>query len=196
MTTARDQLGKADTITIAAIEAGVPALIEARNLIDRFQRMIRRKAKAELDPWIADARHSLLAPFANGILKDKAAVSAAITEPNHRLRSIFAKSSSLVADAGLGQSWDELRVALGKIRKDGYSFTHGEFNPGVVGVAAPIFNSEKLILGSVGVAWQEEDLQDVDQAMVVLAVKRAAREITQKVASATPGMDLLPRAVG
>ncbi len=81
MTTARDQLSKADTITIAAIEADVPALIEARNLIDRFQRMIRRKAKAELDLWIADARHSLFAPFANGILKDKAAVSAAITEP-------------------------------------------------------------------------------------------------------------------
>lgn len=35
----------------------------------------------ELDPWIADARDSLFAPFTNGILKDKAAVSAAITEP-------------------------------------------------------------------------------------------------------------------
>jgi transposase len=81
MTTARDQLSKADTITIAAIEAGVPALIQARNLIDRFQTMIRRKARTELDPWIADARDSLFAPFANGILKDKAAVSAAITEP-------------------------------------------------------------------------------------------------------------------
>lgn len=80
MTTARDQLSKADTITIAAIEVGVPALIQARNLIDRFQTMIRRKAKTELDPWIADARDSLFAPF-NGILKDKAAVSAAITEP-------------------------------------------------------------------------------------------------------------------
>lgn len=42
--------------------------------------MIRRKAKTELDPWIADASDSLFA-FANGILKDKAAVSAAITEP-------------------------------------------------------------------------------------------------------------------
>jgi transposase len=81
MTTARDQLSKADTITIAAIEAGVPALIQARNLIDRFQTMIRRKARTELDPWIADARDSLFAPFANGILKDKAAVSAAIAEP-------------------------------------------------------------------------------------------------------------------
>ncbi|MGO7668019.1 hypothetical protein ACC697_37440 [Rhizobium ruizarguesonis] len=76
MTTARDQLSKADTITIAAIAASLPALIQARNLIDRFQTMIRRKARTELDQWIADARDSLFAPFANGILKDKAAVSA------------------------------------------------------------------------------------------------------------------------
>jgi transposase len=75
MTTARDELSKADTITIAAIEAGVPALIEARNLIDRFQTMIRPKAKTE-HQWIAKACDSLFAPFANGILKDKAAVSA------------------------------------------------------------------------------------------------------------------------
>lgn len=43
--------------------------------------IIQSKAKTELDPWIADARDSLFAPFVNGILKDKAAVSAAITEP-------------------------------------------------------------------------------------------------------------------
>jgi hypothetical protein len=36
MTTARDHLSKADTATIAAIEDGVPALVDARGLIDRF----------------------------------------------------------------------------------------------------------------------------------------------------------------
>ncbi|PRA49256.1 ISL3 family transposase [Brucella pituitosa] len=81
MTTAQDQLSKADTITIAAIEAGVPALLTARNLIDRFQIMIRKKAEAELDEWICDARNSLLVAFANGIMKDKAAVGAAISLP-------------------------------------------------------------------------------------------------------------------
>lgn len=55
--------------------AGVPGLIQACNLIDRFQIMIRRKAKTGLDQWIVDARDSLFDPFANGILKDKAAVS-------------------------------------------------------------------------------------------------------------------------
>jgi len=59
-TTARDKLSKADTITIAAIEAGVPALLSARNLIDRFQTMIRKKAEAELDQWICDALNSPL----------------------------------------------------------------------------------------------------------------------------------------
>ena len=81
MTTARDHLGKADTVTIAAIEARVPAIVQARILIDRFHAMIRKKTEAELDPWIADAVPSLIASFATGINKDKAAVRAAITEP-------------------------------------------------------------------------------------------------------------------
>jgi transposase len=81
MTTARDHLSKADTITIAAIEAGVPTLVGARALIERFQAMVRQKVVADLEPWIATAGASLIASFASGILKDKAAVSAAITEP-------------------------------------------------------------------------------------------------------------------
>jgi transposase len=81
MTTARDHLSKADTVTIAAIETGVPVLVEARSLIDRFHSMIRGKTVADLDPWIADARTSLIASFAAGITRDKAAVCAAITEP-------------------------------------------------------------------------------------------------------------------
>ena len=81
MTTARDYLSKADTITIAAIEAAVPMLVEARGLIDRFHSMIRKTVAAELDPWIVDAKASLIASLATGIIKDKAAVRAAIAEP-------------------------------------------------------------------------------------------------------------------
>jgi transposase len=79
MTMARDHLSKADTITVAALEAGVPALTEARKLVDRFHAMIRQKADADLEPWINAASASLIASFANGIAKDAAAVRAAIT---------------------------------------------------------------------------------------------------------------------
>lgn len=81
MTTARDHLSKADTVTIAAIEAGVPPLVEARTLVERFQAMLRKKLVADLEPWITAASGGLIGSFASGVIKDKAAVRAAIAEP-------------------------------------------------------------------------------------------------------------------
>lgn len=81
MTIGRDTLTKAETVTVAAIEAGMPALVEARELIAEFHMMIRRKAAAGLGTWTERARASLVASFANGVTKDEAAVRAAITLP-------------------------------------------------------------------------------------------------------------------
>jgi len=81
MTIGRDTLSKAESVTVAAIEAGVPTLVEAREIIAEFHMMIRRKAAAELTPWIERARASLVASFASGVSKDEAPVRAAITLP-------------------------------------------------------------------------------------------------------------------
>ena len=81
MTIGRDTIAKAETVTIAAIEAGIPALVEAREIIDAFHAMVRRKATAELTPWIERAHESLVASFASGVAKDEAAVRAAIALP-------------------------------------------------------------------------------------------------------------------
>lgn len=78
MTTCRDALSKADTLTVAAVEAGVPPLVEARGIIETFHSMIRRKTEADLNPWIERGRSSLVASFANGIDRDIDAVRAAI----------------------------------------------------------------------------------------------------------------------
>jgi transposase len=78
LTIGRDQLSKAQTITVAAIERGVAALAQARDLIAEFQGIIRRKALPELDAWLDRAAFSGLAAFAKGIVKDKDAVQAAI----------------------------------------------------------------------------------------------------------------------
>jgi hypothetical protein len=43
--------------------------------------MIQRKSQPNLDPWLDRARASLVASFANGVIKDKAAVGAAIDLP-------------------------------------------------------------------------------------------------------------------
>jgi transposase len=77
----RERLSKSETVTVAAIEGGVPSLVDAREIITAFQALIRRKSLADLDPWLERAKSSLVASFANGVTKDKAAVSAAISSP-------------------------------------------------------------------------------------------------------------------
>ena len=81
MTVGRDTLSKAETITVAAVEAGVPTLLEAREIVAEFHGMIRRGAAAELSSWVERARASLIASFARGVPNDEAAVRAAIILP-------------------------------------------------------------------------------------------------------------------
>jgi transposase len=81
MTIGRNSLSKAETVTITAIEAGVPRLVEAREMIAKFQAMVRNKTDTGLAMWIEAARQSLVASFVNGVAKDEAAVLAAITLP-------------------------------------------------------------------------------------------------------------------
>jgi len=77
----------------------VPLLVEAREVIAAFQAMIRKKSLADLEPWLERARSGLVTSFANGVAKDRAAVSAAITSPwsNGQTEGQSPNSSSLSA---------------------------------------------------------------------------------------------------
>ena len=81
LTIGRDALSKSETVTVAAIEDGVPPLVEARDVIAAFQGMIRKRSLPDLEPWLARAQASLVASFAAGVAKDLAAVAAAISLP-------------------------------------------------------------------------------------------------------------------
>ena len=116
--------------------------------------------------------------------------------PAHRYRSIYHRNSQVIAESNLGTTWKEFRDRLAQMRKEGIAVSHGEFLPGIVGVSAPIFNSENLILGSVGIACEESDLNDVGVKKATVVVKRAGREITRRIAATYQGIDLPPRAIG
>jgi DNA-binding IclR family transcriptional regulator len=100
--------------------------------------------------------------------------------PHHRLKSIYPRHRKEIESADLGNTWSSFRANLGSIKRDGYLVTIGEFNPGVYSVAAPILTDQKTALGSVGVAWDEKQRQDVDVAHAVSAVKRAATTISDR----------------
>lgn len=67
--------------TVAAIEDGVPALVEAREVVGAFQTMVRAMAPDRLEGWLTRAGTSLVASFARGVGQDKPAVLEAITLP-------------------------------------------------------------------------------------------------------------------
>jgi transposase len=81
MLSERDQLTREDAITVATIESGVPMLSPARELVERFHRMLRERDPDALPAWIADVAGSMLASFGKGIAADQAVVGAAMTQP-------------------------------------------------------------------------------------------------------------------
>jgi len=81
MLSLRDQLTKEEAITVASIERGVPILVSARDLVERFHQMVRDHDPDALPVWITDAAGSVLSSFAKGVAADYAAVAAALTQP-------------------------------------------------------------------------------------------------------------------
>jgi transposase len=79
MTLERDNLTKAQTMTVAAIEESLPDLVEARDVVESFHDMLCRKSSGDLEAWIERAAKSLVASFANRVIRDRAAIQNAIT---------------------------------------------------------------------------------------------------------------------
>jgi hypothetical protein len=71
LTIGRGGLSKAETVTFAPIEGGVTLLVQAREIIAAFQAMVQKEYLADLGPWLERTRTSLLASFANGVVKQE-----------------------------------------------------------------------------------------------------------------------------
>jgi DNA-binding IclR family transcriptional regulator len=72
--------------------------------------------------------------------------------PPRTLKALFAHHAEEIADADLGASFAEFRRGLAAIRRAGVSVSRGEIDPGRVGVAAPIFDQDRAVLGSLSLA--------------------------------------------
>lgn len=116
--------------------------------------------------------------------------------PPHQLRSIFQHHQRTIALAGLGTDWQSFRDCLAEIRKAGFFVSHGEFNPGVFGISAPVFNVDELVVGSIGIAGSEDNLDRKRLSEYCDAVVNAASQLSDILAN--DGTDLVnpPRAYG
>jgi DNA-binding IclR family transcriptional regulator len=72
--------------------------------------------------------------------------------PPRTLKALFVHDAAEIAAAGLGAGWEEFRRGLAAIRRGGVSVSRGEIDAGRVGVAAPLFDKDRAVLGSLSVA--------------------------------------------
>ncbi len=92
-------------------------------------------------------------------------------------RALYVADSAVIAEAGLGGSWDEFRATLRAIKNEKVCITRGQLDQGMIGISAPIFDAERLVSGSVSIVLAENDADESDVAGAAALVQAAAREI-------------------
>lgn len=98
--------------------------------------------------------------------------------PTSRLANLMLARPEEIAAAGLGSSWEEFRTRLKKIRKDGYCLTVAEVDPETAGLAAPVFDSDGRVIGSLVLSITLSRLQSSELAAFTAPLLSAAQAIT------------------
>lgn len=83
----------------------------------------------------------------------------------------------------LGQDWKAFSKAMLQIRKQGYCISSGELDADKTGLAAPIFDEKRRILGSVTLVGSNQRFQAFNLNYLAELLTSTAQEITQRIAN-------------
>lgn len=86
--------------------------------------------------------------------------------------------------SGLDPTWPDFRQPLRKIRRAGLSITHGELDPGRIGISSPIFASEGEVVGSIGLVLTESTSNGSVAVEIQARVVEAGRRTTAALSNA------------
>jgi DNA-binding IclR family transcriptional regulator len=111
------------------------------------------------------------------------------------LKALFAREAAEIAAAGLGASWEEFRRGLAAIRRAGVCVSHGEIDAGRVGIAAPVFDRERTVLGSLSIALGEAHADASLVRRLAPLTTKGAREIERTMNSGSASTQPSPARV-
>lgn len=116
--------------------------------------------------------------------------------PMHQLRILYSRHAAAVAAVGLGADWTAFKAELRKIRQCGYSMTVGEYNAGIVSIAAPVFNREGEVLGSLALAASVSLIAPDAFRGFAPRIVQAGKEVSARIAANDNVLALPARAIG
>jgi len=116
--------------------------------------------------------------------------------PMHQLRILYARHAEPIARVGLGTDWEAFKSTLKQIRQSGYSMSLGDYNPGIMSIAAPLFNRDGEVLGSLALTASDRITPPDSFKEYAAQVLQAAAAINAKIASNDNVSALPARALG
>lgn len=97
--------------------------------------------------------------------------------PERRLSRLFAEKRREIRKAGLGRTRAEFLSALKAIRSQGHCITYGEVDPGVVGVAVPVFEEDGAVIGSLSLVFAARRFPRQRLSQVLATLEQGARRV-------------------
>lgn len=97
--------------------------------------------------------------------------------PARKLQRLYDTHAAEIKEVGLGDDWQAFRASLADLRRIGYAVTKHEVDPGRAGIAAPILDSGRKVLGSLSLIATETEVNDARVLRLASVVTGAAREI-------------------
>ena len=102
--------------------------------------------------------------------------------PERRLTRLYLDHQEEIRKGGLGRTHDEYMASLKALRREGYALTRGDVDPGVVGVAVPLFNSERAVIGSLSIVFPEGRFPERSAGATIAQLTKAAEAIHEGLA--------------
>jgi DNA-binding IclR family transcriptional regulator len=97
------------------------------------------------------------------------------------LARLYARRSDEFAQAGLGETLEQVKACLAPIRHAGSDCTFAQVTQGVTGIAAPLFDCKGVITGSLSVTLSSASLRPADIEQITLRVKLCASIVTNAI---------------
>jgi DNA-binding IclR family transcriptional regulator len=104
-------------------------------------------------------------------------ILANMTTP--QLKRLFDTQSVEFKAAKLGSSFTDILATLKVIRQRGWDCTSGQVTPGITGIAAPIFDHNKNIVGSLSLSIHEKRVDASRRNLIAEKIVFSARVISQ-----------------
>ncbi len=99
--------------------------------------------------------------------------------PAARLRRLHEEGRAAGDADALAQNWQAFYKSMQAIRKSGYSLTKGELNTGIEGISAPVFGSERSVVGSLTLIGDANRMSLLREEALIAFLQEAAASVSQ-----------------